>query len=116
LRSKDTLISRLEHELRSSKKFHEEKYEQHVHTSNTDVDQLYAEVRTLKRSNDDKDDQVGARFRSVLVVDVPLVNHTNIDDYFLSLLSRLFNMRRARGFRRFFVDVYIALEIYQRTD
>jgi hypothetical protein len=52
------LINKLEQDVKLLKKFHEEQLEQHVKTSTTSSEQLYSEIRALKRLCEEKEDQV----------------------------------------------------------
>jgi hypothetical protein len=52
------LIDKLEQDIRLLKKCHNEQLEQHVQTSTTGSEQLYSEIRALKRLCEEKEDEV----------------------------------------------------------
>ncbi len=49
---------KLEQDLRFFKKFHDEQFEQQIKATASDVDQLQAQIRTLKRTCEEKSDEV----------------------------------------------------------
>jgi hypothetical protein len=58
LKAKDTLINKLEQDIRSLRKFHDEKLEQHDQTSIMGAEQLHSEIRALKRLCEEKENEV----------------------------------------------------------
>ncbi len=52
------MTAKLEQDLRSLKKFHDEQFEQHIQSTAVTVDQLKTEIRSLKRLCDEKTDEV----------------------------------------------------------
>jgi hypothetical protein len=50
--------SKLEQDLRSSKKLYDEQLEQHIETATTDAEQLHTDIRALKRICEEKEDEV----------------------------------------------------------
>ena len=52
------MSSKLEQDLRSMKKFHDDKFEEQIQTSSIDAEQLQSEIRALKRLCEEKEDQV----------------------------------------------------------
>lgn len=80
------MISKLEQDIRLLRKSHDEKLEQQVQTSTIDSEQLYSEIRALKRLCDEKEDEVRNSFPPQTQIFTPrTLLHNSILIYYSSL-------------------------------
>jgi predicted RNase H-like nuclease (RuvC/YqgF family) len=73
------LNTKLEQDLRSLKKFHDEQFEQHIQSTAATVDQLHTEIRSLKRLCDEKTEEVSPLNHEIKElhsrVELPFIRH-----------------------------------------
>jgi hypothetical protein len=58
MKTKDSLINKLEQDIRLLKKIHDEQLEQNHQTSTNDSEQLHSDIRALKRLCEEKENEV----------------------------------------------------------